>query len=260
MDFATLRVEIRDGLAFLTVNRPEKMNALNSAVITDLQAAFDAFARDANVRAVVLTGAGDRAFIAGADIAELAKCGTVQARELSLQGQRLTEAMEGLGKPVVAAINGFALGGGCEIAMACTVRLAAEGAKLGQPEVKLGVLAGFGGTQRLPRLIGKGRALELLLTGEPIDAAEAFRLGLVNRVVPRDRLLPEAEALARKMMAAGPLAVRMTLEAVRFGTNSPISAGLALESSLFGTCFSTKDMREGTAAFLEKRPARFTGE
>jgi len=251
--------EVREGLAFLTVNRPDKLNALNADLLRELQAAFDSFRQDPQVRAVVFTGAGERAFIAGADIAELAKCDPIRAREAAIQGQRLTTTIEGLGKPVVAAINGFALGGGCELAMACAVRIAADHARLGQPEVKLGIIAGFGGTQRLPRLVGKGRALELLLTGEPIDAAEAFRIGLVNRVVPRDRLMVEAEAMARRMMAAGPIAARLTLEAVNRGSDNPIGPALALEANLFGICFATHDMKEGTTAFLEKRPAQFTG-
>ncbi|MBI2901839.1 MAG: enoyl-CoA hydratase/isomerase family protein [Planctomycetes bacterium] len=259
MPYEHLLAEVRDGLAFLTVNRPDKLNALNAAVLSELQSAFDRFGADPQVRAVILTGAGERAFVAGADISELAKADAIRARETALLGQRLTAAMERLGKPVIAAINGFALGGGCELAMACTVRIAAENAKLGQPEVKLGIIAGFGGTQRLPRLVGRGRALEILLTGEPIDAAEALRIGLVNRVVPKDRLLAEAEALARKMMAAGPVAVRLTLDAVDRGVEAPLETALDLEATLFGACFSTKDMREGTSAFLEKRPAKFTG-
>lgn len=260
MAAAPLLSEIRDGLAILTINRADKLNALNDAVLTELQAAFDAFRADPSVRAVLLTGAGEKAFVAGADIAELSKCDAVRARELAIRGQALTLTIENLGKPVVAAINGFALGGGCELAMACTIRIAAENARLGQPEVKLGIIAGFGGTQRLPRLVGKGRALEMLLTGDPIDAAEAVRIGLVNRVVPRDRLLAEAEATARKMMASGPLAARLTLDAVHRGSDAPLGQALALEANLFGMCFATRDMREGTTAFLEKRPARFTGE
>lgn len=260
MTYANLAVEVRDGVAFLRVNRPEKLNALNAATLAELQSAFESFRTGAEVRAVVFTGAGEKAFIAGADISEFANYGTVAAREMAVRGQRLTVTIEELGKPVIAAVNGFALGGGCELAMACHVRLAAENAKFGQPEVKLGIIAGFGGTQRLPRLVGRGRALELLLSGEPIDAQEAFRIGLVNRVVPKDRLLAEAEALAKKLSAVGPVAVRLTIEAVNRGLEAPLEAGLAHEAGLFGACFSTRDMKEGTSAFLEKRPARFTGE
>ncbi len=260
MPYATLKVEERDGVAFVTVNRPEKLNALNEQVIVELTDFFAGAAGSATVRAVVLTGAGEKAFIAGADIAVLAKCDPVAARENATRGQRLTQMMEGLGKPVIAAINGFALGGGCELALACHVRIAAEGAKLGQPEVKLGITAGYGGTQRLPRLVGKGRALELLLTGDLIDAQEALRIGLVNRVVKRESLAAEAETLARKMIAVGPLAVEYTIEAVNRGLEASLAEGLALEANLFGLCFATADMKEGTAAFLEKRPAKFTGK
>jgi enoyl-CoA hydratase len=253
-------VQSQDGLAQVTINRPEKLNALNGTVIEELLEAFEALKRDPSVRAVILTGAGDKAFVAGADIGELARLDPVSARENALRGQRLTLLMETLGKPVIAAINGFALGGGCELALACTVRVAQEGAKLGQPEVKLGIICGYGGSQRLPRLVGRGRALELLLSGEPIDAAEAYRIGLVNRVVKKESLLDEARAIARRIIAAGPVAVAKTLEAVARGLERPLPEALALEADLFGGCFATQDMREGTKAFLEKRPPRFTGQ
>jgi enoyl-CoA hydratase len=249
----------QEGIATVTVNRPEKLNSLNDDVIARLSSVFEGCRDLASTRAVVLTGAGDRAFIAGADIGVLSSLDPRGARETAQRGQHLTLLMETLGKPVIAAINGYAFGGGLELAMACTVRVAAEGAKLGQPEVKLGLLAGYGGTQRLPRLVGRGRALELLLTGEPIDAAEAHRIGLVNRVVKREALLDEARALARKILSAGPVAVRLTMEAVHRGLDLPLAEGLALEAELFGKIASTADMKEGTAAFLEKRPARFTG-
>jgi enoyl-CoA hydratase/carnithine racemase len=215
--------------------------------------------REAATRVVIITGSGDRAFVAGADINELADISPAQAKELAQRGQHVFDLIENLGKPVIAAINGFALGGGCELALACHLRVAADGAKIGQPEVKLGLIAGYGGTQRLPRLIGEGRALELLLTGEPVDAAEAFRLGLVNRVVPREKLLDECRALAKKILAAGPVAVRLTLEAVGRGLALSLDEGLALEADLFGLVAATPDMKEGTRAFLEKRPARFQG-
>lgn len=256
----TLLLSEKEGVAAVTVNRPEKLNALNSEVIGELTEAFRSLKDRREIGAVVLTGAGEKAFIAGADIAELAGLDRAAATENSKRGWRLTRLIETLGKPVVAAINGFALGGGAEIAMACHVRIAAEGAKLGQPEVKLGLICGYGGTQRLPRLVGRGRAAELLLSGEPIDAQEALRIGLVNRVVPKDRLAAEADALARKFIAVGPVAVRHTLDALDRGLGMTLDAAMDLEADLFGRCFETRDMREGTKAFLERRPAKFVGE
>ena len=260
MAFGTILVQAQDGIATVTVHRPEKLNALNVAVIAELTSAFLALRDDPSIGAVILTGAGEKAFVAGADIAGLSTLDPQAARENASLGQRLTLLMENLGKPVLAAINGFALGGGCELALACTMRIAAEGAKLGQPEVKLGIICGYGGTQRLPRLVGRGRALELLLTGEPVDAAEALRIGLVNRVVPREKLLEEARSIARKILAVGPIAVRRTLEAVGRGLDTTLEEGMALEADLFGGCFGSQDMKEGSAAFLEKRPPRFTGQ
>ncbi len=255
----TLLLAVKDRVATVTVNRPDKMNALTSEVIAELTECLAGLKSDASVGAVVLTGAGEKAFVAGADIQELSGLdnpgGTANAR----RGQTMTRAIETLGKPVVAAVNGFALGGGCELAMACTWRYASENAKFGQPEVKLGLICGYGGTQRLARLVGRGRALELLLTGDVVDAAEALRLGLVNRVVKREELLPAAEASARKVLAMGPLAVRRTLECVDAGLDLDLDAGLDREAVEFGRCFETSDMREGTRAFLEKRPAKFTG-
>jgi enoyl-CoA hydratase len=259
MSYANLRLEAHGDVAVVTVHRPEKLNALNVETLAELEAVFRALAADASVRGVVLTGSGEKAFVAGADIAELAEQTPVSGREFSRRGQRVFDRIEGLGKPVVAAINGFALGGGCELALACHVRIAAEGAKLGTPEVKLGLLCGYGGTQRLARLVGRGRALELLLTGEMIDAAEAARIGLVNRVVPREGLMAEAEALLRKMLGNAPLALRFTLEAVVGGLDMPLPAGLEHEATLFGLACTTEDMREGTRAFAEKRPPRFQG-
>jgi enoyl-CoA hydratase len=259
MAYDTIKVETRDGVAVVTVNRPDKLNALNEQVIAELTDAFRALGADAAVRAVIFTGAGEKAFIAGADIAVLAKCDPVAAKDNARKGQELTRTIERLGKPVIAAINGFALGGGCEMALACHVRIAAEHAKFGQPEVKLGLIPGYGGSQRLPRIVGRGRALELLLTGDMIDAAEAHRIGLVNKVVKKETLLADCEAFAKKVLAVGPVAVRFTLEAVDGGLDGPLDEGLALEAGLFGLCFSTQDMKEGTAAFLEKRPAKFQG-
>ena len=250
----------QEGIATVTINRPEKLNALNEEVIARLTRVFEECRDLESTRAVILTGAGDRAFVAGADISVLSALDPATAKETAQRGQRLTVLMESIGKPVIAAINGFAFGGGLELAMACTIRLAAEGAKMGQPEVKLGLLAGYGGTQRLPRLVGKGRALELLLTGEPIDAAEAHRIGLVNRVVKREALLDECRALAKKVLAVGPIGVRMTIDAVNAGLDVSLAEGLELEAELFGKIASSADMKEGTAAFLEKRAPKFTGK
>jgi enoyl-CoA hydratase len=260
MAYETLIVESRDGVATVTVNRPEKLNALSDRVMEELDAAFAALGADASVRGVILTGAGEKAFVAGADIGELATQSPVEGQERSIRGQRVLDRIERLGKPVVAAVNGFALGGGCELALACHVRVASENARLGTPEVKLGIMCGYGGTQRLPRLVGKGRALEMLLTGEMVDAQEALRIGLVNRVVPKDKLLAESDALLRKMLANGPVSLRFTLAAVGDGLEMPLDEAQRAEATLFGLICSTGDMKEGTQAFLEKRPAKFQGK
>jgi enoyl-CoA hydratase len=209
---------------------------------------------------VVLTGSGEKAFVAGADIGELARQTPVEGKERSIRGQKVLDRIENLGKPVVAAVGGFALGGGCELAMACHVRVASDNARLGTPEVRLGIMCGYGGTQRLSRLVGKGRAFELLLTGEMVDAAEALRIGLVNRVVPRSKLLEESEVLLRRMLANGPVSLRFTLEAVNSGLEMPFAEGQYLEATLFGLICTTEDMKEGTKAFLEKRPPKFQGK
>ncbi len=260
MTYETLIVETRDGVATVTVNRPEKLNALSDRVMEELDAAFAALGEAADVRGVILTGTGEKAFVAGADIAELATQSPVEGQERSVRGQKVLDRIERLGKPVVAAVNGFALGGGCELALACHVRVASENARLGTPEVKLGIMCGYGGTQRLPRLVGKGRALEMLLTGEMVDAQEALRIGLVNRVVPKDKLLAEADALLRKMLANGPVSLRFTLLAVNDGLEMPLHEAQRAEATLFGLICSTGDMKEGTKAFLEKRPAKFQGK
>ena len=260
MAYETLIVETRDGVAVVTVNRPDKLNALSDRTMEELDRAFTSLQDDAAVRGVILTGAGEKAFVAGADIGELATQSPVEGRERSVRGQRVLDRIEQLGKPVIAAVNGFALGGGCELAMACHVRVAAEGARMGTPEVKLGIMCGYGGTQRLPRIVGKGRALEMLLTGEMVDAHEALRIGLVNRVVPKDKLLAEAEALLRKMLANGPVSLNFTLAAVNDGLEMPLDEAQRAEATLFGLICSTADMKEGTKAFLEKRPARFQGK
>jgi enoyl-CoA hydratase len=259
MNFENILVEIREPLAILTLNRPKVLNALNHRTFTELETAFTELAASESIRAILLTGAGEKAFAAGADIQELAQLSGQQGQQLAARGQRIFDLIENCGKPVIACINGFALGGGCELAMACTLRLASETAKLGQPEVKLGLTPGYGGSQRLPRLIGKGAALRLLLTGEIISAAEAHRLGLVDEVVPAAELLPRAEQLALAIAANAPLAVRHTIAAVHAGYDLPLRQALHLEASLFGLCCSTEDKNEGTRAFLEKRPAAWKG-
>ena len=259
MSYDNLKVETRDGVAIVTINRPDKLNALNDRTVEELDAAFAAIGSDPQVRGAILTGAGEKAFVAGADIAELATQSPVDGKERSIRGQKVLDRIEDLGKPVIAAVNGFALGGGCELAMACHVRIASENARLGTPEVKLGIMCGYAGTQRLPRLVGKGRALEMLLTGEMVDAQEALRIGLVNRVVPREKLMAEAEALLRKMTANGPVSLRFVLEAVNAGLEMPLAEAQYLEATLFGLICATEDMKEGTRAFLEKRPAKFRG-
>jgi enoyl-CoA hydratase len=260
MSYENLKVETRDGVAIVTINRPEKLNALNDRTVEELDAAFAAIGSDPQVRGAILTGAGEKAFVAGADIAELSTQSPVDGKERSIRGQKVLDRIENLGKPVIAAVNGFALGGGCELALACHVRVAAENAKLGTPEVKLGIMCGYAGTQRLPRLVGKGRALEMLLTGEMVGAQDALRIGLVNRVVPRETLLAEAEGLLRQMLANGPVSLRFTLEAVNAGLEMPQDEAQYLEATLFGLICTTEDMKEGTKAFLEKRPAKFQGK
>jgi enoyl-CoA hydratase len=256
---STLLFELTDGIARVTVNRPDKLNALNAIVIAELGDAVTRIETDSAVRGVIVTGAGTKAFVAGADIAELAAQSPVEGKARATAGQRVFRRLEQCGKPVIAAVNGFALGGGCELAMACHIRIAGDQAKFGQPEVKLAIGPGYGGTVRLPRLVGKGRALELLLTGRTIDSDEALRIGLVNRVVPSDRLLAEAEALLRSILENGPLAVRACLEAVDAGLDMNVDQALLLEAYQFGLLSATTDMKEGTRAFLEKRKASFKG-
>ena len=257
--FENISYETKGAIALLTINRPKALNALSQATLAEIKSALDDARDDAIVRGVILTGAGDRAFVAGADITEIASISAVEAAEFTRRGQSVLDLIENLGKPVIAAVNGFALGGGCEIAMACTFRLATENAKFGQPEVRLGVTPGFGGTQRLPRLIGKGRALQLILTAETIDADEAHRIGLVNEIVAPDKLLARAEEILHVINANAPLAVRFSLEAVNRGLDVGQAAGLVIESALFAICASSQDKHEGTAAFLEKRIPQFSG-
>jgi enoyl-CoA hydratase len=259
MSYQTLLFDVRDGVAFVTINRPDKLNALNDQVVEDLRHAAERVATETAIRGVLITGAGPKAFVAGADIADLARQGPFDGKARALRGQAVLRRLETCGKPVVAAVNGFALGGGCELALACHIRIASEHAKFAQPEVKLGIIPGYAGTQRLPRLVGKGRALQLLLTGEMIDAQEAWRIGLVNKVVPADQLLAEAEKLLRGILAQGPIAVRLVLEAVERGLEMSLDDASNLEANLFGLLASSHDMREGLTAFLEKRPATFEG-
>ena len=251
--------EKKDGIAYVTLNRPKVLNALNQRTWQDLRAAFEDARDDATVRGVILTGAGDKAFIAGADISEIAHLTAVDAERSSRYGQDILTLVENLGKPVIAAVNGFALGGGCETAMACTIRVASEHARFGQPEVTLGIIPGGGGTQRLPRLVGKGRALQIILSGAMMTAQEAYRIGLVNEVVPATDLIPRAEAILKQIFANAPVAIRFSLEAVNRGLETSQAEGMALEASLFGLCAGTEDKDEGTQAFLQKRAAKFKG-
>jgi enoyl-CoA hydratase/carnithine racemase len=260
MTFENILLDKKSDIAYVTVNRPKVLNALNMATMEELRAGFHEIKRDASVRVVIFTGAGEKAFIAGADINELAKHDAVAGKEYTHRGQNVLNLIENLGKPVIACLNGFALGGGCEIAMACTMRLASDNAKIGQPEVKLGIIPGYGGSQRLPRLVGKGLAMQLLLTGEMISAQEAHRIGLVNEVVAAAELIPRAEAIAAKIIANGPRAVQYTMEAVNRGMEMTLAEGLYLEATLFGVCCATEDKKEGTTAFLEKRTAQFKGK
>ena len=251
--------EKKGPIAYATLNRPKVLNALNQAVFAELRATFEDVRDDSNIRGVILTGSGEKAFAAGADIAEMSTYTAVQAEEATRRAQSVTELIENIGKPVIAAVNGFALGGGCELAMACTIRIAAESAKFGQPEVKLGIMPGAGGTQRLPRLVGKGRALQLILSGEVISAQEAYRIGLVNEVVPLSDLMSRSEAILNQILANAPLGVKFSIDAVNKGLDGSVSEGLLIEASLFGICAGSDDKKEGTSAFLAKRAPQFQG-
>lgn len=261
MSYSNIRLETGDsGIALLTVSRPEKLNALNTETVLELQDAVSRAGGDPEIRALIITGAGEKAFVAGADINQLAVLSPIEAQAYAERGQRVFRHIEMLPKPTLAAVNGFALGGGLELAMSCAVRIASENARLGQPEVKLGILPGYGGTQRLPRLVGRGRALEMLLSGEPVTAAEAHRIGLVNHVVPQAELLEFSRQWLRKVLANAPLALSLTLQAVDTGLEAGLEQGLKFEAAAFGLTTATEDKREGTRAFLEKRQPAFAGK
>jgi enoyl-CoA hydratase len=255
-----IKTENKDGVLIITVDRPKVLNALNAETVGEISEAFHAARFDEQVKAVILTGAGDKAFVAGADINELAQCNALTGKSTAEKGQRIFRAIERFPKPVIAAINGFALGGGCELALACHIRIASEKAKLGLPEVTLGIIPGYGGTQRMARLLGKGKALELILSGDFIGAVEAERIGLVNKVVPAEELMQTCEELARKIMSRGPLAVSAAIEAVMSGSEMPFEEGQFLEATLFGLLCATEDTKEGMKAFIEKRAAQFKGQ
>jgi enoyl-CoA hydratase len=259
MAFENLLLERDGAVAIVTINRPKVLNALNSQTVDELRRAMLELKADASVRAIVLTGAGEKSFVAGADINELAVQTPTGGREHALTGQHVFDVIENLGKPVVAAINGFALGGGCELAMACTLRIAAETARLGQPEIALGLIPGYAGTQRLARLVGKGRAMEMILTGAPIPADEAQRIGLVTRVVAAAELMNQARSLAAQLASSAPIAMRYIIDAINKGVEMPFAEACRYEATLFGLVASTEDMREGTRAFLDKRKPEFKG-
>ncbi len=257
MAYQTLLFEVRDRIAVITINRPDKLNALNAEAKRELSQVLETVRTDRGIDVLILTGAGDKAFVAGTDIGELTELTKESGTVFASDGQAVFNMIENLGKPVIAAVNGYALGGGCELALACHIRIASEKAKFGQPEVNLGIIPGYGGTQRLARLIGKGKATELILTGDQVDAAEALRVGLVNKVVPHQELMKEAESMAEKIRAKGQIAVRLSLKALNATQETTLSEGLATEAGAFGECCGSEDFKEGTSAFLEKRKPQF---
>ncbi len=257
MSYQNLLLDIKDKIATVTINRPDKLNALNAATISELDAVFDQLKDDENVYVVILTGSGEKAFVAGADISELNKLDTISAKEFADRGQAVFNKIQNFDKPVIAAVNGFALGGGCELALACHIRLASDNAKFGQPEVNLGIIPGYGGTQRLTRLVNSGRAAEYILTGDMIDAKEAFRIGLANHVYPQAELLEKAMEMGKKIAGKGQQAIRLSLKAINAANEVSLRDGLKLEASLFALCCGTEDFKEGTSAFLEKRKPDF---
>ncbi len=256
-EYQNLQVSVEEGIAVVRISRPEVLNALNARLLDELESAFQALGQDEAVKVVIVTGAGEKAFVAGADIKELSGLEGISGRTYSLRGQRVFDTIESCAKPVIAAVNGYCLGGGCELALACHIRIASENARFGQPEVKLGLIPGYGGTQRLPRLVGTGRAMEILLAGDTVEAKEAERIGLVNRVVPAAELLDRCRQLAKRIMANGPLATRLTLQSVHSGAGLPLEQALSIEAGLFGLACGTDQMKEGTRAFLEKRKPEF---
>ena len=258
--YENLLFEAEGGIGIVSINRPKALNALNAATVYELDRMFDELAKDDTIKAVIVTGGGEKSFVAGADISEMQSMTAIEGRNWAKLAQAVFNKIENLPKPVIAAVNGFALGGGCEIAMACDVRVASEKAKFGQPEVTLGILPGFGGTQRLPRLVGKGRAKDLLFSGDMIDANEAYRIGLVNKVVAAEELINTAKDMAKKYMSRAPLAVQVCKAAVNEGLDTDLESGVAYEAEVFGLCFATNDQKEGMAAFLEKRKANFVGK
>ncbi|MBI4427993.1 MAG: enoyl-CoA hydratase/isomerase family protein [Ignavibacteriales bacterium] len=257
MRYENVIYDIKDNVGFVTINRPEKLNALNAKAKSELREVFESAKNESAVFVVILTGAGEKSFVAGTDIGELTGLDTETGKAFAEGGQSVFNLIENLGKPVIAAVNGFALGGGCELALACHIRIASENAKFGQPEVNLGIIPGYGGTQRLARLVGKGKAMEMILTGDSVDAQEALRLGLVNKVVPQPELMKTAEAIAQKIVAKGQFAVRLAVKAVNMTQETNLTDGQALEASLFGVCCGSEDFKEGTNAFLEKRKPNF---
>ena len=260
MSYENIKTERKDTILLITIDRPKVLNALNAKTVEEIGRAFSEARDDASIRCVILTGAGEKAFVAGADINELAALTPQAGKHVSEKGQNVLLQIERFPKPVIAAINGFALGGGCELALACHIRIASEKAQIGLPEVTLGIIPGYGGTQRMARLLGKGKAFELVCSGERIGAAEAEKIGLVNKVVPADQLMSAAEEMARKIAARSPVAVRAAIEAINYGSDMPLEEGLLLEATLFGLLCATEDMKEGMKAFLEKRPANFPGK
>jgi enoyl-CoA hydratase len=260
MAYQTLLVETSERICTVTINRPDKLNALNAGAKAELKDLFESLTSDPEVDVVILTGAGEKAFVAGTDIAELTSLNTASGTQFAAGGQAVLSRIEGLGKPVIAAVNGYALGGGCELALACHIRIASENARFGQPEVNLGVIPGYGGTQRLPRLIGEGRAMEMILTGDHVDAHEALRIGLVNKVVPAAELMATSRALALKIVSKGQVAVRLSLQAVHASQETHLDDGIEMEAGLFGAACGSEDFVEGTRAFLEKRKPKFTGQ
>lgn len=260
MNYETLLFSIEDGIAVVTINRPKVLNALNGATMNELRAAFTRIQEDPNIKAVILTGSGEKAFVAGADITEIAQLNALSGAQFAIHGQDVLNLIQHLEKPVVAAVNGFALGGGCELSMACHLRFASENARFGQPEVNLGIIPGYGGTQRLARLVGRGRALELCMSADMIDAQEAYRIGLVNKIYPFADLLPKTKEYLKKVLSKGPVAVAYVLHAVNRGIEMELPDALRLEAHLFGLVCATEDMKEGTGAFMNKRPAQFRGK